>query len=249
MLDARLPAGKAPKECQTSPMELGLLIDQDRLRYVSRTLGAQQGLYLIVFGAGLLPIELREVLPPIARAWSPLTALAYFAECAFIWTTYTRLIPRYYQRRFGHVELKEPSAKGFAVFLLMVFVLFFFGQALARRLDPMISDVVARVHMAISDPDRRVNLWPPFFWMTMILTGLRRQPGKIEFQRLSFLSAMLIIFTSVALYPKWHPDAQQLGIWSVMNAGWLGISLMVLGVYDHLTLLLLLPKRTEEVAK
>ena len=245
----RLSAGEVPKECQNSRVELGLLIDQDRLRYATRTLGAQQGLYLIVFGAGLLPIELREVLPPIAREWSLLKALAYFVACAFVWTTYTRLIPRYYQRRFGHVELKEPSAKGFAVFLLAVFVLFFFGQALARRLDPMISDVVARVHVAISDPDRHVDLWPPVFWTGLLLTGLRRHLAKIELRRLSFLIVGIILFTSVAFYPMWHPEARQLGIWRVLNAGWMGISLMVLGLYDHITLLLLLPKRTEEVAE
>jgi len=56
----------------------------------------------------------------------------------------------------------------------------------------------------------------------------------------------MISFASIVSYAIWHPDAKQLGLWKILNAGGFGLSLIALGLYDYTSLVLLLPKRAAE---
>jgi hypothetical protein len=53
-------------------------------------------------------------------------------------------------------------------------------------------------------------------------------------------------FTSIVSYAIWHPDAKQLGLGKLLNAGGPGLSLMALGLYDYIVLVRALPKRVAE---
>jgi hypothetical protein len=50
----------------------------------------------------------------------------------------------------------------------------------------------------------------------------------------------------VFLFPLQHPAITQLLFWRILSAGWLGISFMAIGLYQHMALVRLLPKKNQE---
>jgi hypothetical protein len=126
--------------------------------------------------------------------------------------------------------------------LLAFLVLLFLGQPIAHYFDP----VASRLHMMISDPDRRINLWPSAYWAVLLCASLRWHMSGIERQRVYFMLVGMISFASIVSYAIFHPEAKELDLWKLLNAGGFGLSLIALGLYDHTTLVLLLPKRVSE---
>ncbi len=218
-------------------------VDHERLKYFTRALGSPQGLYSVLIGTFFLLNELGDIWKG-PRGW--LAALAMLAGIWILLAAYTRWIPRYYQRRFGHVELQQPSAKQLAIFLSVIVILVFFGRFFANRIDTVISSFGDRLHVMISDPAHRINLWPSFLWMACIVSSLRWNLRAIERQRLGFFLCGMIVVASIALLAMWHPDAEQSRLWQVLNAGGIGLSFIAMGLYEHITLVLLLPKGVEE---
>jgi hypothetical protein len=237
MPDFRLPSVVASPEQLRSPADGEMPVDHERLRYVTRILGAQQGLYTALFGMLYLSMELGDVWQWRGE-W-----LIVPAGIAILMVAHRRWIPRYYRKRFGHVEPREISAKQFVLFLGVIVLLLFVGEPLAHRVDPMISSFSDRLHFAISDPAHQVNLWPSFFWTAMLISSLRGALRGIEWPRLCFLFCAMLAFTSVVLFAMWFPDIRQAALWRLCNAGGVGLSFVALGLHDHITLVLLLPKR------
>jgi hypothetical protein len=167
---ARLPSIMTPSEQLGSTADGEVPVDHERLRHATRILGTRQGLYTVLFGALYLLMELGDEWEWRGE-WS--IRLTVLAGIPVLMVAYRRWIPRYYRKRFGHVEPREISAKQFGVFLGVIVLLLFVGEPLAHRLDPMVSSFSNRLHLAISDPAHQVNLWPSFFWTAMLISSMR----------------------------------------------------------------------------
>lgn len=227
--------------------------DHERLRYVTKLLGSHQGLGLrtALLGTVLFFLNTGKILQHWVSTWSILLAalatVALQIGGAKILIAADSWIPEYYQRRFGSVQAaRAPTSKWNAFFSLAVLltfpVLLFFGRPIAHYFDP----VASHLHMMISDPDRQINLWPSLLWAVLLCGSLRWHMSSIERQRLYFILAAMIGFASIVSYAIFHPDAKQLGLWKLLNAGELGLSLMALGLYDYIVLVRALPKRVAE---
>ena len=228
---------------------------QERVRYVAKLLGSRQGLYMALLGTMIFFVETGEILQHWVSRWSIL--LAALASLAFgiggvkILIAADSWIPEYYQRRFGSVRasrtpLSKWNALSCLAFLLALFlallVLLFFGRPIAHYFDPFAS----HLHMMISDPDRQINLWPSVYWAVLLCGSLRWHMSGIERQRLFFMLVVTLGLVSIASYAIFHPEAKELDLWKLLNAGGFGLSLMLMGLYDYSTLVFLLPKRVAE---
>ncbi len=121
-------------------------------------------------------------------------------------------------------------------------VLLLIGWPIAYYIDPGAS----HLHTMISDPGRQINLWPSLLWMGVFFSSVRWHMPSVERQRLFVLLGGVVALSSIAVYGILHPDARQVGLWKVLNAGEIGLSLMVMGLYDHIVLIRALPKRVAD---
>lgn len=223
----------------------GAPVDHERLRYVTRLLGAQQGLQIALLGTLLFWIEANDIWHRHwTRGWAG--GLAWLVGAVLFVRAWQRWIPRYYERRFGHVEAQEMSAKQFVTLLATLVALAFFGHPVSNYFEPMVSKLLGRVHVMISDPSQQVNLFPSFLWMAMFSSSLRWPLRKMERQRQCFELAGLVVFVSIAVLPIWQHDAGKLALWKVLNAGGLGLTFIAMGLYDHIVLVRALPRRLAE---
>ncbi len=224
--------------------EANTTLDPQRLKYLTENFTGLQGLNFVALGAVLLlPLEdvYGEIRPD--REW--LQWLAYAVLIAVM-----GYIPRYYRRRFGWVEPVEPrnpSNKQFVIFLLVFLVGLFGGRSLGQRLDRYVDDLSQVIHSMIFDPTGQVKLLPLICWIAALFANLRKRSQRIgDPYRIYFLVFGTITFALIALYPLWHPEATQSLLWRTLNAGSLGFSLMGWGLYNHITLVRMLPKRFAE---
>jgi hypothetical protein len=137
-------------------------------------------------------------------------------------------------------------ARQFAILLLVLVSLLFVGQPIAHDRDARVSRLVDGAHLMISDPAHQINLWPSFLWILLILSSLQGHLRRTEFPNLSFEFALLLGFASIVIYAALNPDAKQLGLWKMLNAGGFGLSLIAMGLYDHIILVRALPRRVAE---
>lgn len=224
--------------------------DHERLKYVTRLLGSHQGLNTALVGTVVFFLNAGEILHWLS-GWSPLFAALAGVALGIgglkILIAADDWIPEYYQRRFGSVQAaRVPGAKWNALFGLAVLltfpVLLFFGRPIAHYFDP----VASHLRMMISDPDRQINVWPSLIWVALLCGSLRRHMSSIERQRVYFILVATLGFASIVYYAIFHPEAKQLGLWKLLNAGGLGLSLIAMGLYDHIVLLRALPKKVAE---
>jgi len=226
-------------------------VDHERLRYVTRLLGSQQGLNTALLGTLLFWMNVPDALDCGSGWWKQLAWLVGLVGLTIYFVAGQRWIPEYYQRRFGSVQAaRVPSSKWDALFflaiLVLLFVVIFIGQPINHYLDPVVSRLVSRLHTMISDPERQINLWPSLLWMWLFFSSMRWHIPSIERQRSFFLLGGLVAFPLIAIYGILHPDARQVWLWKVLNAGGVGLSLVVMGLYDHIILIRTLPKRAAE---
>lgn len=165
---------------------------------------------------------------------------------AIFLAAYRRWIPAYYRERFGSVHAKELSAKQFVILQSVLIALLFFGQSVARYADPLLSSFLGHLHVAIGDSGRQIDLWPSFLWVAFFSSCLRWQQRSIERRSFFFPLGGLVCFVSLITLAIWHPEVKQFGWWKVLNVSGVSLSLIAIGLYDHFTLLRLLPKRVAD---
>jgi hypothetical protein len=243
MKDAELSSPVPVEQQVDTDVNGGVSVDHERLRYVTGLLGSQKGLNTALFGAFYFFISIDRI-SGWSSVWS--SGLALLVALAFFLAAHQRWVPRYYERRFGFVQPQEPSAWWFGLLLLTIVLLLFIGQPLAHYLDPKVAGFVDWMHLKISDPVHQIDLSAPFLWIAVSLSGLRWHIRSWERPQLSFLLCGLVAFSLIAAYGIWHPDARQVWFWKVLNAGGFGLSLMAMGLYDHVVLIRALPKRVGE---
>ena len=134
------------------------------------------------------------------------------------------------------------TAKGFGFFMLLLLGLFLVSLFFGHNLDSFISAASNRIHTMISDPNHQINLWPPLSWMVMFFLSLVSRYRGID-PLLLFLG--MVVFVFIALIAVWNPSVRQVALWRVLNTGGLGLTFMALGLYDHIRLLVALPRHEE----
>ncbi len=217
--------------------EAGSTLNAERLKYVTEHFHALQGLTWVAFGAMLLIPSMMDF---YGLRWPTLGWVALLISWPFAF----RYIPKYYRRRFGWVELGPASMtnRQAVIFLLVFLVLLFFGRPIGRYADL----IYAVVESMISEPAHPVTLLPVLLWFVYFCASLRRHPSQEDRYRTCFFSLGMLAWAFVVLSPLWHPEITHFKLWEFLKAGWLGISLISVGLYDHITLVRLLPKRIEE---
>jgi len=214
--------------------DAGCKLNPERLKYVTEHFHELQGLTNIAMGAGfLLFFSLRDVYPDpwpwlsILLSVLPLLALYY--------------LPKYYRRRFGWIEPRSMTNKQFVLFLMVLLVLLFFGRPIGRYADSILADVQSMI------PPHAVTFSPALYWTLYLCLRSRKNPHQEDVYRMYFVASGALAWALVALYPIWNPDAIHPALWKFLNDGWFGLSFIALGLYDHLTLVRLMPKRIEKL--
>jgi len=216
----------------------GATLDPQRLRYLTENFSTLQGLNLVALGA----ISLLTPLAPIGDVYG-VTIRWWFLLVMAALSVPMRYIERYYRRRFGWVEPRNPSNKQIAIFFLALVVLFLCRHSL----DRFTGDLTQVIHSMISDPDGRIELLPLVGWIVALFASfLKRSQRVADPYWIYFLCSGTSACAVVAFYPLWHPEAAQSLVWRTLNAGSFGFSLMALGLYNHITLVRMLPKRFVE---
>jgi len=219
--------------------------DPERLRYVTRSVLVlqSQGLNTVALGAAFFLFRLHYFFKGSPFYWW----LTIAAVAALVATG--RYIPKYYQRRFGTVESPNLSNKQFVVVLSVFLALVFFGRAVGRSADSFTASASDRLHAAISDPGHRVSLLPVVFWLLFLcldLIGLLWGTRRTALSKLYFSLVGTLFWAFVVFYALYQPPPVHVLFWKVLYTGWLGLSFMAIGLYDHISLVHLLPKSAQE---
>ena len=219
-------------------------LDPERLRYITRRLQTGQGLVWVVYGATFCLFDLNKVLdlPSVLLLFCTVLCVAAFFY-----------IPKYYRHRFGwikpHSTAGGMSNKGFVILMMGLVLLMIFGSRIAPNADILAKVASEELHRLFSDPEHHLNLAPVSLWIACLflnLWGRLRHPNQGDPNAGYFLCAGVFAWAFVALYPLQRPDVVHLALWKFINTSWFGLSFIALGLYDHFTLVLLLPKRIPE---
>lgn len=211
-----------------------------RLRYVTANFQSLQGLTWVALGSMFFLSSIEDVVGQALPFWLLLLAIVLVFAAS-------RYVPKYYQSRFGSVEPRNPTNKHAVIFLLVLLALGLCGRPVGHYLDSVIPQASNQIHLMISDPDHRTNLLPVIFWTLFLCARLFRRSRFASRLDIPFdLVCLLFWAFALVFYPLRHPDVTKLTFWKVLNAGWFGISMIVTGVYDHLTLVALFPRRVRE---
>lgn len=215
-------------------------LDPERLRLVTQNLAGLQtfgarGLGFSAFGALFATMQMSGVYWKDG-GWVGLVVLA----CLGLFVASLIYVPRYYRWRFGWAEPRKAPVPRWLQDLSFKQV---FLAVAALFLLWVLVDVIAHA-LPI-----RIDLMPLVSWLGVLCATLwlRQSIGK---SHLSYLLVVLIIVIGIAwitFYPLSHPlDPSQLLLWKTLNAGSLGFGCIILGVYDHMMLVRLMPKRIAE---
>jgi magnesium-transporting ATPase (P-type) len=219
-------------------------LDPQRLRYVTENFHALQGLTSVALGILVLRIETESLFARNTHyRW--LSTVVILACAASI-----RFIPKYYEHRFGWIKSRSAkmSNRGVMICVCIWLALFIFGRQIANYGDPVLANLNNQLHAMISVPDHRVNFWPTAFWCLLLFVDIERSLRGRLVARSQISSSFVVALTSavVCFYPLHHREIMQLMVWKFLNAGWFGITLIAMGLLDHLTLIHLMPKRPQE---
>ena len=163
-----------------------------------------------------------------------------------------RYVPKYYEQRFGSVETrvrrlsrKEAILKLVEIILMFVFVVMaFLWPVMSRFANPVVAELNNVAHRMISDPEHRANLLPVLFSLALSWVWGSNRSSFGRLRGLLFAVFLLLLWTGALVYlPIRCPEVSQQTLWRVLNADWMGITLIFLGLFQHLTLVQLLPGR------
>jgi hypothetical protein len=118
-------------------------------------------------------------------------------------------------------------------------VLLFFGRPIGRYADSIIAVVQSMI------PAHPLTFSPALSWSLYLCASFRRNPQREDFYKMYFLASGALAWAFAAFYPMWHPDATHPALCKFLNEGWMGLSFIAWGLYDHLTLVRLMPRRID----
>jgi len=208
-----------------------LSLDRERLKYVTENFACLQGLRSLVAGLAWSLYLMAGIYWERSR-WSSILAVLPLIGVLPLTFVY---IPRYYRRRFGWIQPRQQqhaiadwSARRIAVTLFAILMLV------------MGFDVVCEL---ISVPEDTVQS----LVMSIFLIYLGFYLGLRWPRRGMYILPIGPLVAFIGLYPLWHHlDTREFFLWRILNAGSCGIGLALMGLCDHITLVLLMPKHVEE---
>ena len=208
----------------------GAQVDPRRLKFITERLAALQGLGSPIFLGVILLLTSTEGL------WHNLWWLNLL-NLAFLVLTF-RLMPKYYERRFGLVEPKNstnPMNRREAIGCLAAILLFVVLLIWGRRLEVW-ADAI------LGGPSGKIQLIALLAWGVGLYRSVREQLEGTDPRGPYFFVVGLAASAAVCFFPKLHPAATQSMLWKTLNAGSWGLTLIAWGLRDHFTLVRLLPK-------
>lgn len=216
-------------------------LSAERLKYVTEHFHQLQGLTFVAFGI----VYLFPVTGVFWDRWPVSGWLAVPIGVALVGACVATFpyLPKYYRRRFGWIEPHSPDMtnKQLVFLLLVLLALLFFGRPIGRYADSILADVRSMI------PAHPVTFSPALLWSFYLCMSFRRNPHQEDLYRMYFLASGALAWAFTALYPIWHPDAMHPALWKFLDDGWLGLSFIALGLYDHLTLVRLMPRRIDNL--
>jgi hypothetical protein len=219
-----------------------------RLQYVTENFSALKGLMMAALGAEFLAFRVSDRL---GHSWMGFLMLAVGVCVAII---ALRRLPGYYERRFGQVEQQwRPMTRGQAIgglaVLAGVLVFAVFPCPLGRFFRYIWAAINDHLNAMLAVTDHRLNFLPILYWLVgFVLSISFRHDHPTDLRKTFLFLGGTLAWGAIMLLPLRHPELANLTWWKMLNDGWFGISLIILGLYDHLTLLWLLP-RTSEVTQ
>jgi hypothetical protein len=215
--------------------------DPSRAREIARAISAR-GLLCATYGMGLFFVQVDDVWPG-KRGWGILFGLLPLA----LYLGAGRVVKRYYERRFGWVEPVEPgsvSNRAFVILMVTLIFLFFFG----RPIESALSGFAGYLNVMLSGSGRSFFWHPAALWTVWFFPALVFSRNR-DWPTITFAVLGTTVVILIGMLPLWFPGCLQSLAWRLFQAGWLSISLMAIGFYDHIRLLLLLPKKVEDPAQ
>jgi hypothetical protein len=211
-------------------------VDPKHLRDITETLSTPfKGLSHVVFGAALAAVQTVDLYWG-GSLWIglgvPVIALAALVS-SFVY------IPKYYAWRFGWVQQKQPPASSMkAVSLALIFVFAIQGAVWLS------ADLL---QLFAPTPVNYLTLVQSVILFCGILIMAFTPRGRSMLVRLTIWGALVAAQGLLAIIPLWVSlGPRQMVLWKALNAGSLGILVMVMGLSDHFAMLRMLPKGAED---
>lgn len=225
----------------------------ERLRYVTQNFESLQGLTWVCFGGMFILFKANDI-PGLVLPWWLEWCLKLLG-CG-LGVAACRYIPSYYERRFGSVELRVRRLNRkqaifmlveVILFVLVVIIIFLWSGVVSRYANRVVAEVSNVAHRMISDPDHRANLAPSLLLLLILYGAASGGLRGLRLQRWVLCCACVLLWTGILTFlPLRQPEVMQQTLWRVLNACWLWLSIMLWGLYDHLTLVHLLPARGQQ---
>ena len=220
-----------------------------RIMWAVVSLQSMGGLTYAAMGLSLFASSVEDIIPiPYLGRFLGILALV-------VWLLAFKYVPGYYERRFGHVDPpKSPMTPRQALIFLSLVVLFvlyiviwpFFGLAIGRQLDIFFGSLGDQVHLLIHDSEHLVRFGPILCCALFAAFSFGGWRDRNRDRALLLIMTIAALFWIVFLvYPLHHPAISQVLLWRILSAGWLGISTMTMGLFQHIRVVLLLPKRPQ----
>jgi hypothetical protein len=197
-------------------------LDPERLKYLTENFNTLQGLRSVAFGIGYAVFMMSNAYWG-SGGWAIFGSLCFLAAYK-VSETY---VPRYYDRRFGNVRQSPRRVRWNRKQLLFGFV---------RIVAVFLVWILADFLLPSSVPGSRfTNSMVLAFGVALLLLGFPSTKLRDVCR-----GTLGVAVTAFALAPILYPLSEsQLSAWKVVNAGSLGFCMVVFGLWDHITLILL----------
>jgi hypothetical protein len=213
----------------------GIRLSRERLNYITQNFN-QIGLPWAAFGAALLIMKVPDLYP----TWW--TTRASFTALIAVLVVMVVYIPRYYRWRFGWVQ-PNPVSNRFSNWF----------EHLTGKQGVIYSLIFAAILLVFAlfqeliDLALRIKSFQLVIWLVLLLIGFLCGPQNILRRRIPFFSVVGLAVAFLTFYPLFHlMSAQQFSLLNNLNACSFGISLILVGLYDHFMLVRMLPRKVAE---
>jgi hypothetical protein len=211
-------------------------VDPKQLRDITENLSTPfKGLSHVVFGAALAAVQTIDLYSggsPWIGLGVPVIAVAALVS-SFVY------VPKYYAWRFGWVQQKQPPASSTKAVILVLILVFGIQGAVWLSADLL-------QHFA-PRPVNYLTLLQSVLLFCVVLIMAFTARGRSMLVRVTIWGALVAAQGLLAIIPLWVSlGPRQMVLWKALNAGSLGIVLMVMGLSDHFAMLRMLPKRVKD---
>ena len=210
-----------------SAVDSDAVVAPDRLRLVTQNFRELQGLRWVLFGVTFAIFNLS--LPWSAqRPWVLIPIILPMGIIA-------KYLDRYYERRFGRIETSPEPEMWRLVRALMA------GLPVAG----VIVGATLTRHIVHPDP-KRIALSFLLMWVSIFCYVFSSRLQLLSLRK-RYLVPTFVAGTIVALYPiLCSMDSAMFSLWKELIAGLIPLSMIIVGLCDHVVLLRLMPKPASE---